>query len=142
MAAPRIDEGLYDVQRRQEYQAILNKNYSDKTPLKTGKNKWSASLGVEAAQLADGFAYFEDIILDNKIVFGLVAKVVEEKLGTENVRFVQPIPERFLNDKNRDFKAFAIYIRYELPVEKKLEESKLQIKSEEKLKFLALKPRT
>jgi hypothetical protein len=136
MVAPKLPDNMYGA-RRLTLQAMLDKNYEGIEPLKN--QKYPSSLGVEAAQLADGFAYLEDNISEEGILlpFDGVSKTLSELIGAENLRFVQPIPSRFMNNKNNRIDCFAVYIRYSSV---KQEPEKSEVLQEPKRKLVAIKP--
>jgi hypothetical protein len=125
MSAPTIDDKLYDAEKRKKIQTDIDGNYEDIEPLASGK--YSSSLGIEAAQLADGFAYAEYIVTGEKGSFELFNRLAREEYGEGNFRFVQPLPKRFLKDENKSSNALAIYIRFKLLEERKLTLAKLRI---------------
>ncbi len=132
-----IDEKLYTLEKRKEYQAELNNSYQGIEPLKGGR--YPLSLGVEAACIAEGFAYLKYIVLTEDLKWGSLSRVLDDHFGKENYRLLQQcIPKRKSNEENKSPSAFAIYLRY-MPDESKLVHEKPAEKPPEKKKLL-IKP--
>ena len=124
---PIIEHGLYSDERQKQLQDMLTENYRAVEPLADGR--YSPTLGVEAAQLNEGFAYLEDNVeKGEKLSLDYLLKALGDVQA--NVRFCQPIPERFLTDENKSADCFALYIRYKVPKESKPAKTRLLIKKE------------
>jgi hypothetical protein len=113
MATLRIEDGIYDSEKTKIYQVMLENNYAGIEPLKGGK--YPASLGVESAHLAEGFAFLEQVVLDENNSFENLHAGLKKVINLDNVRLVQPVPDRFLKGVKPGFNHFAVYIRYEIP---------------------------
>jgi hypothetical protein len=115
MVAPTIEDGIYSPNIRGCLQTELDKNYHT-IDLRSG-GEYPIELGVEAAQLKDGFAYLETIVLSSEQPFQKVYDTAVNMFGIHNIRLTQPIPDRAGKDKPI-FNSIAVYVRYSSSVKK------------------------
>ncbi len=134
MAAPTIDEGLYDAEMRATLQKVLDKVYEEVEQFKAAKSKRHASLVPQLAEITDGFFQSESFPLGSQLSANNVLEHAKKEYGPGNFMLVYSMPA----DGAAYVRVLARYKLYQPKESKPEKPARLKIKKEGEVQAPAL----